>query len=41
MNAVNADGASALHDAVVRGDKEIIFELLANGATLNIVPFKG
>lgn len=41
MNAMNACGATALHDAVFRGDEEIVEELLHNGANPLIQAMKG
>ncbi len=41
VHATNADGSTALHDAVVRGDEEIVSELLNRGAKIDAVPFKG
>lgn len=41
INATNANGEVPLHDAVKRGDIEIIKELLTNGADVNVQPFKG
>lgn len=36
INAVNACGATPLHDAVVRGNEDIVEELLRAGANTNI-----
>lgn len=41
VDANNANGEVPLHDAVKRGDIEIIKELLRNGADANAQPFKG
>lgn len=41
VNVVNSEGCSPLHDAIVRGDKDIIAELLSHGADVSVIPFKG
>jgi len=41
VNVINSDGSTPLHDAISRGNKEIISELLKHGALVNIIPFKG
>jgi len=41
VNARNGKGEVPLHDAVIRGDVEIIKTLLQNSADVNIVPIKG
>eukprot|EP00794_Sanderia_malayensis_P019984 gene19984-21943_t len=41
VNATNADGATALHDAIARGSEEIVVELLNHGANTDIVAIKG
>jgi ankyrin repeat protein len=41
VNAMNSGGAAALHDAVLRGDKDIVEELLHSGANPLIQAMKG
>lgn len=41
VNAVNKDGGSALHDAVVRGNAEIVHCLLKYGADPSIQILQG
>ena len=41
MNAVNADGATPLHDAIHRDDVSVIKELLHSGALSNITAVTG
>lgn len=41
MNAMNSCGATALHDAVLRGDKDIVEELMQSGANPLIQSMKG
>lgn len=41
MNAMNSCGATALHDAVLRGDDDIIEELMQGGANPLIQAMKG
>ena len=41
VNVINSDGSTPLHDAVARGDKEIVAELLKHGAIVNVIPFQG
>lgn len=36
VNAVNVDGVTPLHDAVIRGDISVIEELLVSGASVSI-----
>ena len=38
---MNSSGATALHDAVLRGDEDIIEELLQSGANPLIQAMKG
>lgn len=35
VNAINSDGTTPLHDAVLRGDVDIVKELVAHGADIN------
>ena len=41
VNAVNADGATPLHDAVHRGSVSVVKELLHSGALPNIAAVTG
>ncbi|XP_057315286.1 uncharacterized protein LOC130656447 isoform X2 [Hydractinia symbiolongicarpus] len=41
VNGMNADGVVPLHDGIQRGDKDIVEELLKNGADTNTKPVKG
>jgi ankyrin repeat protein len=41
VNAMNSCGATALHDAVLRGDKDIVEELMRSGANPLIQAMKG
>ncbi|GFG41073.1 hypothetical protein Cfor_01952 [Coptotermes formosanus] len=41
VNAMNSCGATALHDAVLRGDKDIVEELMHSGASPLIQAMKG
>jgi len=41
VNAMNSCGATTLYDAVLRGDKDIVEELLHSGANLLIQAMKG
>ena len=41
MNAVNASGAAPLHDAVQRGDAQVVAELVSLGADPSIVAHSG
>jgi ankyrin repeat protein len=41
VNAMNSCGATALHDAVLRGDKDIVEELLHSGANPLIQAMRG
>jgi ankyrin repeat protein len=41
VNAMNSCGATALHDAVLRGDKGIVEELMQSGANPLIQAMKG
>jgi ankyrin repeat protein len=41
VNAMNSCGTTALHDAVLKGDKDIVEELLHNGANPLIQAMKG
>jgi ankyrin repeat protein len=41
VNAMNSCGATALHDAVLRGDKDIVEELMQSGANPLIQSMKG
>lgn len=38
---MNADGVVPLHDGIQRGDKDVVEELLKNGADTNTKPVKG
>lgn len=41
VNAVNNDGVTALHEAVVRNDAKLVEELLVRGADPNIEATSG